>query len=191
MAGTEPAILDVRVTGAAAPTRLGALICYEDIFPALSRASVRAGAEVLVVNTNNGWFGEGAAAYQHAAHAVLRAVETRRPVLRAGNAGWSGWIDECGAIRAVLTQDRKTGAVRFVPAERGEPAGTVYFRGSATVPVTRDARFIGVETLYVRWGDWFVALSAALALSTWAVLRRPYVPPEKPDAVAPRRLGIG
>jgi apolipoprotein N-acyltransferase len=35
---------------------------------------------VLAVLTNNGWFGEGGAAYQHASHAVLRAVETRRPV---------------------------------------------------------------------------------------------------------------
>jgi apolipoprotein N-acyltransferase len=164
-------------------TRLGALICYEDIFPDLARKSVAAGAEMLVVNTNNGWFGEGAAAYQHAAHSVLRAVETRRPVLRAGNSGWSGWIDECGAIRAVLTKDPATDEVRTEPGERGENArgrdGTVYFRGGATLAVTRDARFLGVLTLYVRWGDWFVALSAVLALASWALLRKPYVPPVK------------
>jgi apolipoprotein N-acyltransferase len=157
-------------------TRVGPLICYEDIFPSLARRSVAAGAEILVVNTNNGWFGEGAAAYQHAAHSVLRAVETRRPVLRAGNSGWSGWIDECGAIRAVLTKDLATGATRTEPAERGsraKGAGTVYFRGGASLEVTRDARFLGVESLYVRWGDWFVAVSAALALGAWAELRRP------------------
>ena len=162
-------------------SRAGALICYEDIFPALARESVAAGAEVLIVQTNNGWFGEGAAAYQHAAHSVLRAVETRRPVLRAGNSGWSGWIDECGTIRAVLTKDPATSAIRTAPMERGSAAkgaGTVYFRGGATLAVTRDARFLGVQTLYVRWGDWFVALSAALALTTWAVLRRPYVASE-------------
>ena len=165
-------------------TRLGALVCYEDIFPDLARKSVAAGAELLVVNTNNGWFGEGAAAYQHAAHSVLRAVETRRPVLRAGNAGWSGWIDECGAIRAVLTKDPATGEVRTDPGERGENArgqgaggGTVYFRGGATLAVTRDARFLGVQTLYVRWGDWFVAASLGLAATAWAVLRKPYVAP--------------
>jgi apolipoprotein N-acyltransferase len=162
-------------------TRLGALICYEDIFPRLARESVAAGAEVLVVNTNNGWFGEGAAAYQHAAHSVLRAVETRRPVLRAGNSGWSGWIDECGEVQAVLTRDPATGTVTTEPGERGArmrgDGGTVYFRGGATLKVTRDARFLGVQTFYVRWGDWFVGLSAALALGTWALLRRPYVPP--------------
>ena len=172
-AGASP----LTVTPPSGETKLGALICYEDIFPALARESVRAGAEVLVVNTNNGWFGEGAAAYQHAAHSVLRAVETRRPVLRAGNAGWSGWIDECGAIRAVLTKDKASGAVRTTPAERGEDAGTVYFRGGASLQVTRDARFLGVQTLYVRWGDWFVAVCAGLAVVSWSRLRRPYTPP--------------
>jgi apolipoprotein N-acyltransferase len=172
--------LRTKVGAADRDTRLGALICYEDIFPGLARESVRAGAEVLVVNTNNGWFGEGAAAYQHAAHSVLRAVETRRPVLRAGNSGWSGWIDECGAIRAVLTKATGPdgrGVVRTEPAARGEDPGTVYFRGSATLNVTRDARFLEVQSLYVRWGDWFVGVSALLALGTWARLRNPYVPP--------------
>ena len=166
----------LRVPVREAGALLGALICYEDIFPALARESVAAGAEVLVVNTNNGWFGEGAAAYQHAAHSVLRAVETRRPVLRAGNAGWSGWIDECGAIRAVLTRDLESGEVRTEPAIKGgtgegSAQGTVYFRGGATLGVTRDARFLSTRSLYVRWGDWFVAVSAGLATGAWWLLR--------------------
>lgn len=189
--GEAARLLMVRggAAGAGAETALGALICYEDIFPSLARESVRAGAELLVVNTNNGWFGEGAAAYQHAAHSVLRAVETRRPVLRAGNAGWSGWIDECGAVRAVLTKPSGTSgpaATRTAPAERGQDPGTVYFRGSATLAVTRDARFFGVQTLYVRWGDWFVGASAALALASWAILRRPYVAPAPRERAAAR-----
>lgn len=173
-AGRDAGLLAVRPRGESA--RIGALICYEDIFPRLARESVAAGADVLVVNTNNGWFGEEAMAYQHAAHAVLRAVETRRPVLRAGNAGWSGWIDEVGAIRAVLTRDAVTGVVRTTPPEKGRRAdadGTVYFRGGAVLPVTRDARHVGVLSPYVRWGDWFVVVSALLAVGTWSVLRRP------------------
>ena len=165
--------------GGEASTRLGALICYEDIFPRLARRSVAAGAEVLVVNTNNGWFGEGAAAYQHAAHSVLRAVETRRPVLRAGNSGWSGWIDECGAIRAVLTKETASGEERTRPHARERAQGgdgTIYFRGGAVLEITRDARFVDVQTLYVRRGDWFVAAGAGLALLAWAVLRKPRAP---------------
>jgi apolipoprotein N-acyltransferase len=127
---------------------LGPLICYEDVFPNLARDNALAGMDALVVLTNNAWFGEGGAAYQHAAHSVLRAVETRRPVLRCGNAGWSGWIDEFGSIRTVLVNDD----------------GSIYFRGTQSMDVTRDARWIGRQTYYVQHGDWFIAWCAVLAL---------------------------
>jgi apolipoprotein N-acyltransferase len=131
--------------GAAA---LGVLICYEDLFPALARSEVRYGADALVVVTNDAWYGEGAAAYQHAAHSVLRAVETRRPVLRCGNAGWSGWIDEFGSVRKVVA----------------DADGSVYFRGVQYADVTRDHRWVGRSSYYVEHGDWFVAACAGLAL---------------------------
>ncbi|HEX2100814.1 MAG TPA: apolipoprotein N-acyltransferase [Candidatus Synoicihabitans sp.] len=145
------------------------LICYEDIFPALARRSVRDGADVLAVLTNNAWYGEGGAAYQHAAHSVLRAVELRRPVLRVGNGGWSGWIDEFGNIRAELrriTRVNDAGVAQPVittrPRDRDTPKheiGTIYFRGSGVADVTRDARWIGRASFYVRHGDWFVLVS--------------------------------
>ena len=134
---------------------VGPLICYEDIFPDLSQASVRAGAHLLVVLTNNGWFGEGGAASQHAAHAVLRAVETRRPVLRCGNSGWSGWIDEFGQVRTTVTDGR----------------GSIYFRGARSIEVTRDVRWIDRLTFYTEHGDWFVLVSAALAIFGYAILK--------------------
>jgi len=126
---------------------VGPLICYEDVFPGLARDSAAFGADALVVLTNDAWYGEGGAAYQHAAHSVLRAVETRRPVLRVGNAGWSGWIDEFGQIRYVANNRQ----------------GSVYFRGTSIVDVSRDIRWVDRETPYVRYGDWFVLASAALA----------------------------
>jgi apolipoprotein N-acyltransferase len=137
----------------------GPLICYEDTFPRLARDDARTGAEALLVLTNNAWFGEGGAAYQHAAHSVLRAVETRRPVLRCGNAGWSGWIDEFGAVRAVL-QRESDGSLTVDPKA---PDGTIYFRGTQTVDVTRDARWIGRESYYTQHGDWFIVCCAMLA----------------------------
>ena len=132
----------------------GPLICYEDIYPQLARDSALAGSDVLVVLTNNAWFGEGGAAYQHAANSVLRAVETRRPVLRDGNGGWSGWIDEFGSIRATLVN----------------AAGSIYYRGTKTVTITRDARWIGRNSFYVEHGDWFVGVSALLMLLGYALL---------------------
>ena len=146
---------------------VGPLICFEDIFPALARADVREGADILLVATNDAWYGEAGAAYQHAAHSVLRAVETRRPVLRCGNAGWSGWIDEFGATRGVLTRD-SSGKVRTEP---GIADATIYFPGSATISISRDRRWIGRRSFYVEHGDWFVAVCAVLAGLGFVLLR--------------------
>ena len=145
----------------------GPLICYEDVFPSLARTSVLAGAEFLAVLTNNAWYGEGGAATQHAAHAVLRAVETRRPVLRCGNGGWSGWIDEFGNIRATLLNDE----------------GRIFFRGTQTLTVTRDARWIGRNSFYAEHGDWFVLVCAVLAVLAFGAIR--FAPPpivEEPES---------
>lgn len=169
LAGHSPAPLEIKLRGR--PVTLGPLLCYEDIFPALSRSSVQAGADVLFVATNNGWFGEGGAAYQHAANAVLRAVETRRPVLRCGNGGWSGWIDEFGTIRAVLTRDPLSGEISADTARATH--GTVYFRGTRTVTVSADARWIGHQSFYTRHGDWFVLAGGIVALAGFLALRGP------------------
>ncbi|MFW5882981.1 MAG: apolipoprotein N-acyltransferase, partial [Verrucomicrobiota bacterium] len=128
--------------------RVGPLVCYEDCFPYLARQQVQAGADFLYVATNNGWFGRTGAARQHAAHSVLRAVETRRPVIRAGNDGWSGWIDERGLIRHEMT----------------DAQGNIDFRGIHPIQVSRDRAFVRQESLYLRWGNWFVWLCAGLCL---------------------------
>jgi apolipoprotein N-acyltransferase len=128
---------------------------------------------VLTVLTNNGWFGEGGAAYQHAAHAVLRAVETRRPVLRCGNAGWSGWIDEFGVVRSKVTN-----------AE-----GTIYFRGTGVIEVSRDARWVDRHSFYVEHGNWFVLLGAGLAGLAVILLRfAPSVGPAQAESAGSSRL---
>lgn len=145
---------------------MGPLICYEDVYPMLARASVRAGSEVLTVHTNNAWFGEGGASYQHAAHSVLRAVETRRPVVRVSNGGWSGWIDEFGNVRATMRNSEDS----------------IFYRDSQMMKITRDTRWIGYHSFYVRHGDWFVLVCAGLAaLARWLIVFvRPPDPPAKP-----------
>src|SRR5690606_12316837 len=122
----------IEVVVAGKTLRLGPLICYEDDFPGLARATASTGADVLIVVTNNGWYGEEGMPFQHAAHSVLRAVETRRPVLRSGNGGWSGWIDEYGVIRDVLVN--------------GD--GSIYFRGGTVFPITRDSAWVGRQSFY-------------------------------------------
>jgi apolipoprotein N-acyltransferase len=78
--------------------RLGLLICFESIFPYLARERVLAGADLLVVPTNDGWFGHTRAPEQHLWQSAMRAIETRRPLVRAGNTGISALIHPSGRI---------------------------------------------------------------------------------------------
>lgn len=142
--------------------RLGALVCYEDVFPELARDHALAGADALVVLTNDGWYGRELGAWQHAAHSVLLAAATRLPVVRCGNAGWSGSIDALG---------------RATPALRD---GSIYYRGaSALSPLSIDLTRRVRPTFWVQHGDWIVppalALAALLALVRRRIGRQPTI----------------
>ncbi len=80
--------------------RLAPLICYEAIFPALTRAAAQNGADLLINLTNDAWYGLTSAPYQHLSLCVFRAVESRRSFIRAANTGISGFIDPTGRISA-------------------------------------------------------------------------------------------
>jgi apolipoprotein N-acyltransferase len=112
------------------PARLGVLICYEAIFPELSRDLVAGGANLLVNITNDAWFGRSSAPYQHLSMAVLRTVENRVPMVRCANTGISAFIDARGCILQ----------------------GTKLFQ---TAILTDTLRLGKGQTTYCRYGDWF------------------------------------
>ncbi len=126
--------------------RLAATICYEDVFPGLIRRFTGRGAEVIVNITNDGWFGETSAPYQHLRMSRVRAAENRRYIVRAANTGVSAIIDPYGNIVA-----------RTEIGERRVLDGVAGYRGDLTV--------------YVRYGDVFAWL-AALASVVLTVLPR-------------------
>ena len=136
------------------------VICYEDIFPNLVRKAPVSKNTLLFVTTNDAWFGEEGCAEQHASHSVVRALELGVPVLRCGNAGWSGWISPRGVIRKVLKdKDQK-----------------VYFQGASILEVTVDPT---KHTFYSDKGDYFVALCLVfviLSVSFFLNQRRLSVP---------------
>ncbi len=117
------------------------LVCFESIFADLARADVRHGARWLVNITNDEWFGNSSALYQHAAMAVFRAVENHVPLARCANTGLTLLIDAGGRVT-----DR---VPVFVPAVLVAALG---------VP--------GPPTPFTRWGDW----PGAAALLACAVL---------------------
>ena len=78
--------------------KVGPVTCYESLFPDLVRDQVRAGAQVLVVSTNNASYGRTPASRQHLAFSQVRAVETGRWVMHAGISGISGVVDPSGHV---------------------------------------------------------------------------------------------
>jgi apolipoprotein N-acyltransferase len=108
-AGERAVVMDV------GRTRVGTLVCFEGIFPELARTYVNNGARVLVNITNDAWFGNSSAPYQHLSMAAFRAVETRTPLLRAANTGVTAIIDRNGHISTMtplFEQAFRTGEVR-------------------------------------------------------------------------------
>ena len=109
--GTQYRVLD---TGHGA---FGTAICFEVIFPELVRHLALNGADFLVTITNDAWFGDSAAPYQHFDMAVFRAVENRRALLRVANTGITGIILPSGQVASRTGLFREavlTGAIPLV-----------------------------------------------------------------------------
>ncbi len=126
--------------------RVGVLICYEDIFPELARDTVALGATMLANITNDAWYGTSSAPYQHVDMARWRAVEFRRPVVRAANTGISAIVDASGREQGALALNHEGFLVRAV-------------------------RPIGIETFYARWGDgfaWICVIITFILAAYWA-----------------------
>lgn len=77
---------------------IGINICFESLYPSISRILTQKGANILIILTNDAWFKKSSIPYLHAANAVFRAVENRRFVIRAAQSGISMIIDPYGRI---------------------------------------------------------------------------------------------
>ena len=152
-AGTIPGVLKSFLP-------VGVSICHEILFPDLVARSVRAGAELLVNVSNDGWLdgGYGTASRQHFAMATFRAVETRRYLVRAATTGVSGVVDPFGRV----VQSLGPGAAGVL---------NVSVAGRATI------------TPYVRFGDVFAMGCGGLAAMALLARRRPQT--WRPRALAP------
>ena len=117
--------------------RLGVLICYEAIFPYISRKVTANGAALLINITNDAWYGTTAAPYQLFSITVFRAIENRRALVRAANTGISGFIDPAGRILAFTDLFTEDALVMNVP-------------------------LLTEQTLYTRLGDSFARLCLAV-----------------------------
>jgi len=79
---------------------LGGLICFDSIYEELTLESIRAGAELICLSTNDSWFIDSAALNMHNAQAQIRAIESGRYVARAANTGISTVINSQRSVRS-------------------------------------------------------------------------------------------
>jgi apolipoprotein N-acyltransferase len=118
--------------------RYGVFICYESIFGDDIRRFVKDGAEVLVNISDDGWYGDSSAPWEHLDMVRMRAIENGRWIMRATNTGVTVMIDPAGSIRAEMPRHMR-GSLQ---------AGFSYRSGL---------------TFYTRFGDWIGWLCAAVS----------------------------
>ena len=134
------------------------LICFEDLFPHLGREYVGTNTDFLLNLTNNGWFGESAAQWQHAVGAIFRAIENGLPLVRCANNGLTCWIDPQGRMHEV-----------YFPGDKN-----IYRAGykTALVPILKGQR--RTPTFYTVHGDIFgwacVAFTVAFPIARFVML---------------------
>jgi apolipoprotein N-acyltransferase len=117
----------------------GLAICYEVVYPQISRTQVRNGADVIVTITNDAWYDGTSAPAQHLWQARLRAIETDRYLLRAATTGISAFVDPTGRMLSSIPMGKD---------------GIIYAKFQSRTSITP----------YVRFGDWFAWAACAMVL---------------------------
>ncbi|ACC97620.1 Apolipoprotein N-acyltransferase [Elusimicrobium minutum Pei191] len=125
-----------------AGVKIASNICYESIFPDLWTKAADGGAEIFFNVTNDGWYLDTSAPYQHFAVNVFRAVETGRPVVRSANTGISGWINPLGQVMESSELNTRTVMNFEMPVYKSKDV-----------------------TFYIKWGNLFAYLCVIVFLT--------------------------
>lgn len=126
------------------------LICFEDTVGRVARKFAREAPQMIVSLSNDGWFLNSIETEVHLANSIFRAIELRRPMVRATNTGVTCFIDTQGRVTSRL-DDPDTGR-SFVEG---------VLPGEVSVPLK------GGMTLYARFGDWFALTMLLVCAGVW------------------------
>lgn len=124
--------------------RAACLVCFDSIFPKTARLQIKNGGQFIVIATNDSWYKTSAAIYQHADHAIMRAIENNVPVIRSANTGISRIIDCRGRVVEQTLVNKETAII-----------GEVYLPERMT--------------LYTCIGDVFIFVSAVMIMLAFAL----------------------
>ncbi|MFA5619685.1 MAG: apolipoprotein N-acyltransferase [Weeksellaceae bacterium] len=121
------------------PARIAPIICYESIYGEFTNGYVKNGANVLFIMTNDSWWGHSDGHVQLLQYGALRAIETRRDIVRSANSGVSAFINQKGEITSSLPYDTQGALI-----------------GKASL---NDA-----ITFYVQYGDYLARIAIAIMI---------------------------
>ena len=107
-AGEDSVVFDLDVG------QVGSLICFDSIYEANAHDSIRGGAQLLAISTNDSWFRDSRGVWMHHAQAQYRAIETGRCVVRSANTGVSSVISSTGRVEDYLPALKKGYAIEEV-----------------------------------------------------------------------------
>jgi apolipoprotein N-acyltransferase len=138
-AGREYTLFRIHSSESGVRSSFGVLNCFEDLFPGLSRGFVRRGADFLVNITNDAWYKQTSAPYQHLQASVFRAVENRVFLARCANTGISGFIWPDGKLSLVSNETGKN----------------IFVDGYKTLSIPTAKKDL---SFYSRFGDIFIVL---------------------------------
>ncbi|HLD83016.1 MAG TPA: apolipoprotein N-acyltransferase, partial [Candidatus Omnitrophota bacterium] len=144
--GEEYTLFKLPITNYQLPITFSTLICFEDLFPELSREFVKRGAGFLVNITNDAWYKKTSAPYQHLQASVFRAIENRVFLARAANTGVSGFIAPSGKIISLV---------------QGAAKRNIFIDGYQTQSMDSSG---ADKTFYTRYGDIFIILCVLILL---------------------------
>jgi len=132
----------------------GTSICFEDVFPYITRDQARSGANMLLTVTNDAWYPLSDEPEQHLANSVFRAIETRLPFIRCGNNSGSCVISETGQITDSVSKKFDVKQQLFLPDPATKEEGFATF----SIAVQKSPH----ATFYTRNGDLFIHVCLSL-----------------------------
>ena len=138
-------VFDVKNKTNTRKIEVGASICFESVFPDEFRRSVKMGARVVGIFTNDAWFKGTAFPELHLSMAPFRAIENRIAVFRCANGGFTCVVDKFGRITTPLITPDTAQEILI-----------------ASVPLLSSTEH--EQTLYTRYGDWFPILCALICV---------------------------
>ena len=149
--GTNNTIFDLKKE-----VRGAVLICYEDVYPEIARDHVLAGANLLILITNDAWYPTSDEPEQHLAQAVFRAIENGRTMVRVGNCAGTCVVQPTGAITDSIFHkiNSKTGQMIPDPTKRGAGAATF------NVKIQKNPSL----TFYTKYGNVFILICGIISV---------------------------